>query len=56
MAHLDRRDFLRAGITAGAGLGVSLLRPQPLAASPQPLALSIAHYKSSPADPDGITE
>jgi len=37
-------------------LGISLLRPQPLAASPQPLALSIAHYKSSPADPDGIAE
>jgi len=56
MAHIDRRDFLRAGVTAGAGLGISLLRPQPLVASPQPSALSIAHYKSSPADPDGIAE
>ena len=30
--------------------------PQPLAPGPQPPALSIAHYKSSPAEPDGIAE
>ena len=56
MAHIDRRDFLKAGVTAGAGFGVGLLGPQSLIPSPQPLALSIAHYKSSPADPDGIAE
>jgi uncharacterized protein (DUF362 family) len=56
MAHLDRRDFLRAGVTAGAGLGISLLGPQSLFPSPQPPALSIAHYKISPTDPDGIAE
>ena len=56
MAQIDRRDFLRAGVTAGAGLGISLLKPPSLVASPQPPALSIAHYKSSPADPDGIAE
>ncbi len=56
MAHIDRRNFLRAGVTAGAGFGVSLFGPQSLIPSPQPSALSIAHYKSSPADPDGIAE
>ena len=56
MTLLDRRDFLRAGVTAGAGWGISLLGPPRLVASPQPPALSIAHYKSSPADPDGIAE
>jgi uncharacterized protein (DUF362 family) len=56
MAHLDRRDFLRAGVSAGAGLGVGLLGLQPLLPSPQPPALSIAHYKSSPSEPDGISE
>jgi uncharacterized protein (DUF362 family) len=30
--------------------------PQPLAPNPQLPALSIAHYKSSPAEPDGIAE
>ena len=56
MAHIDRRNFLKAGVTAGAGFGVGLLGPQSLIPSPQPSALSIAHYKSSPADPDGIAE
>ena len=56
MAQIDRRDFLKAGVTAGAGFGVGLLGPQSLIPSPQPPALSIAHYKSSPADPDGIAE
>ena len=56
MAHIDRRNFLKAGVTAGAGFGVGLLGPQSLIPSPQPPALSIAHYKSSPADPDGIAE
>ena len=56
MAHIDRRNFLKAGVTAGAGFGVGLLGPQSLISSPQPSALSIAHYKSSPADPDGIAE
>jgi len=56
MAHIDRRNFLKAGVTAGAGFGVGLLGPQSLIPSPQPLALSITHYKSSPADPDGIAE
>jgi len=56
MAQFDRRNFLRAGVTAGAGFGVGLLGPQSLIPSPQPPALSIAHYKSSPADPDGIAE
>ncbi|MGD0127645.1 MAG: DUF362 domain-containing protein [Terriglobia bacterium] len=56
MAHLDRRNFLRAGVTAGAGLGISLLGPRHLVSSPQPPALSIAHYKTSPTDPDGIAE
>ncbi len=56
MAQIDRRNFLKAGVTAGAGFGVGLLGTQSLIASPQPSALSIAHYKSSPADPDGIAE
>jgi uncharacterized protein (DUF362 family) len=56
MAYIDRRNFLRAGVTAGAGFGVGLLGPRSLISSPQPSALSIAHYKSSPADPDGIAE
>jgi uncharacterized protein (DUF362 family) len=33
-----------------------LFGPQSLIPSPQPSVLSIAHYKSSPSDPDGITE
>jgi len=37
-------------------LGIGFLSPQPLAPSPQPPVLSIAHYKTSPADPDGIAE
>jgi len=37
-------------------LGLSLLGPRPLVSSPQPPALSIAHYKTSPTDPDGIAE
>ncbi|MGA2073632.1 MAG: DUF362 domain-containing protein [Terriglobia bacterium] len=56
MAHIDRRDFLRAGVTAGAGFGISLLGPRPLVSSPQLPALSIARYKTSPTDPDGIAE
>jgi uncharacterized protein (DUF362 family) len=56
MAHIDRRNFLRAGVTAGAGLGISLFGPQSLIPSPQPPVLSIAHYKTSPTDPDGIAE
>ena len=56
MAHIDRRDFLKAGVTAVAGFGVGWFEPQSLIPSPQPPALSIAHYKTSPADPDGIAE
>ena len=76
MAQIDRRDFLRSGVTAGAGLGVGLLGIQGLLATPAPflgnayggapslqsatpspgLALSIAHYKTSPLEPDGISE
>jgi uncharacterized protein (DUF362 family) len=37
-------------------LGISLLGPRRLVSSPQPPALSIAHYKTSPTDPDGIAE
>jgi len=62
MAHIDRRDFLKAGVLAGAG---SMLGPHALPATPflpapvpgpQLAALSIAHYKISPADPDGVAE
>ena len=56
MAHIDRRYFLKAGVSAGAGLGLSMLGPMPLVSSLQPPALSIAHYKTSPTDPDGIAE
>ena len=56
MAHIDRRDFLRAGVSAGARLGISLLGPQSLFPSLQPPALSIARYKTSPTEPDGIAE
>ena len=56
MAHIDRRDFLKAGVTAVAGFGVGWFEPQSLIPSPQLPALSTAHYKTSPADPDGIAE
>ena len=77
MAHIDRRYFLKAGVTAGAGMAMGVLSSQGLLArptslpsnahglepssqpgvpSPQPPALSIAHYQSSPMDPDGIAE
>jgi uncharacterized protein (DUF362 family) len=70
MAQFDRRDFLKAGVAAGAGMAMGALCSQGLLARPtsflsnahglepglQPPALSIAHYKSSPAEPDGIAE
>lgn len=55
MARLDRRTLLKAGLIAGAGLPFGLLDGQLLFAAPQP-ALAIAHYKSSPNDPDGVAE
>jgi uncharacterized protein (DUF362 family) len=54
VAHFDRRSLLKAGLVAGAALPFGLLdtrssrRPRPV--------LAIAHYKSSPNDPDGIAE
>jgi uncharacterized protein (DUF362 family) len=51
VAHLDRRSLLKVALVAGAGL----LDTAPLWAAPAP-ALAIAHYKGSPAQPDGIAE
>jgi len=65
MAQIGRRDFLKTSVLASAGSRLGLLRshalmatpgPQPLVPSPQPPALSIAHYRSSPIEPDGIAE
>jgi len=69
MAQIDRREFIRTGVLAGAGglLGSQglwailsgrsvALGLQPPAPSPQPPSLTIAHYKSSPVEPDGIAE
>jgi len=70
MPKVDRRDFLKTGVTLGAGTAMGVFNSQGLLASPmsflsnahglQPSpqlpALSIAHYKSSPAEPDGIAE
>src|SRR5271157_537051 len=55
MAQIGRRDFLRTGALAGAGLRMGLLGSHSLRAAPQP-SLSIAHYRSSPGEPDGIAE
>ena len=55
MAQIDRRNFLTTGVLAGAGLGMGLLSSDSLLAVPAP-SMSIAHYKSSPAEPDGIAE
>jgi len=69
MPKIDRRDFIRTGVLAGAGgllgsQGLSAILSgrsaalglQPPAPSSQPRALTITHYKSSPVDPDGIAE
>jgi len=69
MPKIDRRDFIRTGVLAGAGgllgsQGLSAILSgrsaalglQPPAPSSQPPALTITHYKSSPAEPDGIAE
>ena len=70
MAQIDRRDFIRTGVLAGAGLRWGFLSSHALLATPttflsnapspepipQPPALTIAHYKSSPVEPDGIAE
>jgi uncharacterized protein (DUF362 family) len=55
MTKIDRRNFLKTGALAGAGLPMGWLRPDALWAAPQP-SLCIAHYKSSPTEPDGIAE
>ena len=55
MAQIDRRDFLKKGVLAGAGLGTGLLSSHSFSAALTP-ALSIAHCKSSPMEPDGIVE
>ncbi len=55
MAQIDRRDFLKTSVLAGAGLGTGLLSSASLSAPPTP-SLSIAHFKSSPAEADGIAE
>jgi uncharacterized protein (DUF362 family) len=55
MAQIDRRDFLKTSVLAGAGLGTGLLSSASLSATPLP-ALTIAHYKSSPTEADGIAE
>ncbi len=55
MAQIDRRDFLKAGVLAGAGLGMGLLGSDSLRAVPAP-SMSVAHYRSSPTEPDGIAE
>jgi len=51
---------LRLGLLSSHALlatpAPSQSNPHPKAPSPQPPALSIAHYKSSPAEPDGIAE
>jgi len=77
MRKIDRRDFLKTSVVAGAGLRMGLLSshfllatptpslsdapykvpsPHPPAPGPQPPVLSIARYKSSPVEPDGIAE
>ncbi|MGO8790765.1 MAG: DUF362 domain-containing protein [Terriglobia bacterium] len=55
MAGFDRRRLLKAGLIAGAGIPLGLFDSRSLWAAPSP-ALVMAHYKSSPADPDGIAE
>jgi len=53
MQAIDRRDFLKTAALAGAGM--SVLGPGAMWAAASP-AMCIAHYKSSPADPDGVAE
>ena len=55
MAGFDRRRLLKAGLIASAGIPLGLLDSRSLWAAPSP-ALVVAHYKISPADPDGIAE
>ncbi len=59
MTDFDRRSLLKtglkAGLAAGAGVSLGLLDSELLFPAISP-ALAIAHYKASPADPDGIAE
>ena len=53
MLELDRRAFLKACVWAGAAAEAGSIRAAPIYA---PAAMSIARYRSSPSEPDGIAE
>jgi uncharacterized protein (DUF362 family) len=55
VAGINRRTFLQAGLVAGAGLPLGWLDAPSLWGAPSP-SLAVAHYKSSPTEPDGIAE
>ena len=55
MADISRRAFLRRSALAGAALKVGLLSPQ-LASASTAGKMSIARYKSSPSERDGVAE
>ncbi|HCO94433.1 MAG TPA: cytoplasmic protein [Phycisphaerales bacterium] len=55
MTDLSRRDFLKQAAQAGAGLQVALLCPGLAKASTAP-KMSIAKYRTSPAETEGVAE
>jgi len=55
MTDLSRRDFLKQAAQAGAGLQVALLCPGLAKASTTP-KMSIAKYRTSPAESEGVAE
>jgi len=55
MAEVSRRIFLQRSALAGAGLKLGLLTPE-FAMASTAKKMSIARYKSSPAERDGVAE
>jgi len=55
MAELNRRTFLKQAAAVGAGMQAGLLSPG-LAKAATASKMSIARYRSSPTEPDGIAE
>ncbi len=55
MYSVNRRVFVQRTALLGVGLKVGLLSPEPARAS-TPKKMSIARYKSSPAERDGVAE